>query len=183
MGLVTAGYSLTTCSDKQSSGGLQTLWIINSSELDPSSCVFAAGTGYTTLALDSSKNAYQIDFERDSAEHREEFQERESEFGPAIWVHELELSWPRSNGQTLVEYIEELGDGCGYIFVYKNFNSSTQYVLGYNENDSDSRPMFLKSNTMATGKKLADGSRETVIFTNEATRKSQVTTQNMSSLV
>jgi len=183
MGLVTAGYSLATCADKQSNGGVQTLWIINTSELDPSSCVFAAGTGYTTIALDSAKTAYQVDFERDSAEHREEFQERENEYGASIWVHELELTWPRSNGQDLVEYIEELSDGCGYLFVYKNFNSSTQYVLGYNENDGDARPMYLKSNTMGTGKKLADGSRETLIFTNEGTRKAQVTTQDMSSLV
>jgi len=60
MGLVTAGYSLATCADKQSNGGVQTLWIINTSELDPSSCVFAAGTGYTTIALDSAKTAYQL---------------------------------------------------------------------------------------------------------------------------
>jgi len=181
MGLLTAGHTIS-CANSKSNGGIKKLWLMNIDDLDPTSMVFAAGTGYTTVALDSGKNAYVFEFRRDTAEHREEMTEREDETSVSIWAHELEFMEPATGGQTLVELIQDLSDGCGYAAVYQTYNSDVQFILGYNEDDDDTRPMYLKSNTFATGKKLEDGSFETLILSCANTQKRQVTTFNMSSL-
>jgi len=114
---------------------------------------------------------FKHEFERFTAEHREEFN---GENGSASWQEQIEMLFPKRT-QTKRNQIQAIAETCGLVAIVEDFNG-IKWVVGYDETQKIEGYLELQTNTSQSGKGLNDNNSDTIVLQAQAAEKARTFT-------
>lgn len=160
------------------SGGVRSLFLIEKDKVK-SLTQEAAEKSYSAIVLVADAAFSKYEFKEDEAEFKET---TKVENGSVMVTQELSFLLPKMGKESRIA-VEELADisPCGLIGVVVD-NMGNARVVGYNEEQKDSRPLRLSQSEGTTGKALSDATGETVTLTCDTTEKAYLFTGDTDAL-
>lgn len=160
------------------SGGVRSLFLIEKDKVK-SLTLEAAKKTYSAIAMVAAAAFARYEFKEDEAEFKET---TKVENGSVMVTQEVTLVLPKMGDASRVA-VEELADisPCGMVGVVVD-NMGNARVVGYNEEQKDSRPLRLSQSEGTTGKALSDATGETVTLTCNTTEKAYLFTGDVDAL-
>lgn len=147
------------------SGGMKRLFITN---VDDIVTFTKVGDVYTSVTMEAGKVFFEIEFEEDTAERRENVVR---ENGSGKVTHQWEWFLAKLTAASR-EILQDVADAspCGMILIGED-NNSISWVTGYSENFLKKRPMKLLTDDSLSGKVFTDLNGSTVVVQSEDTEK------------
>jgi len=158
------------------SGGVKAIWFANAIDIAEAGFATNGAGEYNAVTMESSKVFYKYEFEKDTAEVRENVVR---ENGSTKATHEVELfiaKLNKTNRNAIAQIID--ASNCGIIAIVEDSNG-TKWVLGYSESfrtKGERRTLALSSDASLGGKALTDLSGSTIILMSEDTEKARIYT-------
>ncbi len=147
------------------SGGMKRLFIANVDDV----VVFTkVGNVYTSVTMEAGKVFFEIEFEEDTAERREN---GVRENGSSKYTHQWEFFLAKLTPESR-EILQDIMDAspCGMILIGED-NNSLSWVTGFSEKFLKKRPMKLLTDDSLAGKVFTDLNGSTATLQSEDTEK------------
>lgn len=159
-------------------GGVRSLFLIEKDNIKALT-IEAAKKAYSAIVLVAAAAFAKYDFKEDEAEFKET---TKAENGSIMVTQEISFVLPKMGEASRIA-VEEIADisPCGLVGVVVD-NMGNARVVGFNEEQKDSRPLRLSQAEGTTGKALSDVSAETVTLTCNTTEKAYLFTGDTDAL-
>lgn len=144
------------------SGGISTIWITNSSDIDIATGVTVVADVVTVIPLIVGGAWTKFEFKEETA-FRKDTSER-SDSGAQPVTHQLQFMKVGLDAATITS-IQELSDAsnCGLVAIVKDLNG-IKWFVGWSELLDVDRPLYLKTGTVDSGTASTDAPSVTVLL-------------------